>query len=136
MRSNAEPVGKSESLSLRFVDSKLSFSCRLQVKQQNPAAQASNAQGNSQSRQGIRNGPHSVLSPDEANGTITHSNPSQAQSSEQLYGTFATIKQGCGFIQPVAAEEQIYFGGRELTNDMREGDKDKVDRRRLIVCGC
>lgn len=34
-----------------------------------------------------------------------------------------TIKQGFGFIQPIIEEEQIYFGGRELTPDMKIGDR-------------
>lgn len=41
----------------------------------------------------------------------------------ELYGTINTLKQGFGFIQPILEEEQIYFGGRELTGEMRVGDR-------------
>jgi cold shock CspA family protein len=39
-----------------------------------------------------------------------------------VYGVISTIKQGFGFIQPLSQEEQIYFGGRELSPDMKLGD--------------
>ena len=41
----------------------------------------------------------------------------------ELYGSINTLKQGFGFIQPIIEEEQIYFGGREFTGDMRVGDR-------------
>lgn len=41
----------------------------------------------------------------------------------ELYGTISTIKQGFGFIQPIIEEDQIYFGGRELSPSMRMGDR-------------
>ena len=34
-----------------------------------------------------------------------------------------TIKQGFGFIQPLLEEEQIYFAGRDITPDMKVGDR-------------
>lgn len=41
----------------------------------------------------------------------------------ELFGTVNTIKPGFGFIQPILDEEQIYFGGRELTPDIKIGDR-------------
>jgi cold shock CspA family protein len=43
-------------------------------------------------------------------------------SIPEVSGVINTIKQGFGFIQPFQTEEQIYFGGRELTPDLRIGD--------------
>ena len=88
--------------------------------------QASNRAGRLDIKIGTHNDGLSSRSAGDVGRPLPRGPASEAKPKlpvSEVYGMISAIKQGFGFLQPIIEEEQIYFGGRELTPDMKMGDR-------------